>query len=80
MHDCIGGKSYLCQRHYEFTTYHSYHAPQAFIWLPASPTQTKGILWRKPWYTEREEAIMVNVSLLFTSLQLSQDIHLVQIV
>ncbi|KAJ5454880.1 uncharacterized protein N7458_005836 [Penicillium daleae] len=32
----------------------------AFIWLPASPTQTKGILWRKPWYTEREEAIMVN--------------------
>ncbi|KAF7719091.1 Uncharacterized protein PECH_000277 [Penicillium ucsense] len=32
----------------------------AFLWLPASPTSTKGIIWRKPWYTEREEAIMVN--------------------
>ncbi|KAJ5493510.1 hypothetical protein N7539_002256 [Penicillium diatomitis] len=34
----------------------------AFLWLPASPTSTKGVIWRKPWYTEREEAIMVNVS------------------
>ncbi|KAL0570788.1 hypothetical protein V5O48_011172 [Marasmius crinis-equi] len=32
----------------------------SFIYLPSSPTNTKGVLWRKPWYTEREEVIMVN--------------------
>ncbi|KAF6825755.1 MFS transporter [Colletotrichum musicola] len=35
-------------------------AALAFIWLPESPTSTKTILWRKPWYTEREEVIMTN--------------------
>ncbi|EPS29506.1 hypothetical protein PDE_04456 [Penicillium oxalicum 114-2] len=32
----------------------------AFLWLPASPTQTRGGIWRQSWYTERQEAIMVN--------------------
>ncbi|EFX05285.1 major facilitator superfamily transporter [Grosmannia clavigera kw1407] len=32
----------------------------AFLYLPSSPTSTKSFLWRKSWYTEREEAIMVN--------------------
>jgi hypothetical protein len=32
----------------------------SLIYLPTSPTQTKGALWRKPWYTEREEVIMIN--------------------
>ncbi|POS74900.1 major facilitator superfamily transporter [Diaporthe helianthi] len=32
----------------------------AFLYLPTSPVSTKGPLWRKPWYTEREEVIMVN--------------------
>lgn len=33
---------------------------QSFLYLPTSPTSTKGPLWRKPWFTEREEVIMVN--------------------
>ncbi|KAK4191024.1 major facilitator superfamily domain-containing protein [Podospora australis] len=32
----------------------------SFIYLPASPTKTSGILFRKPWYTERQEVIMIN--------------------
>ncbi|KAL8344094.1 hypothetical protein RB601_004560 [Gaeumannomyces tritici] len=32
----------------------------SFFYLPTSPTGTKGGLWRKSWYTEREEVIMVN--------------------
>ncbi|CEJ59615.1 Putative Major facilitator superfamily transporter [Penicillium brasilianum] len=32
----------------------------AFLWLPASPTETRSVICRNPWYTEREEAIMVN--------------------
>ncbi|TLD33020.1 hypothetical protein PspLS_00763 [Pyricularia sp. CBS 133598] len=32
----------------------------SYVYLPFSPTATKGGLWRKPWYTEREEVIMVN--------------------
>ncbi|KAI9148102.1 putative transporter [Paramyrothecium foliicola] len=32
----------------------------SFIWLPTSPTGTRTALWRKGWYTEREEIIMVN--------------------
>lgn len=32
----------------------------SFLYLPVSPTSTTSILWRKPWYTEREEVIMVN--------------------
>ncbi|KAF2759522.1 MFS general substrate transporter [Pseudovirgaria hyperparasitica] len=32
----------------------------SFVYLPAAPTSTKGIIWRKGWYTEREEVIMVN--------------------
>ncbi|KAF9269847.1 major facilitator superfamily transporter [Marasmius fiardii PR-910] len=32
----------------------------SFLYLPTSPTNTKGIIWRKPWYTEREEVIMIN--------------------
>ncbi|OAL52823.1 MFS general substrate transporter [Pyrenochaeta sp. DS3sAY3a] len=32
----------------------------SYIYLPASPTATKGGLWRNGWYTEREEVIMVN--------------------
>ncbi|KAL1305016.1 hypothetical protein AAFC00_003916 [Neodothiora populina] len=32
----------------------------SYFYLPHSPTHTKGVIWRKPWYTEREEVIMVN--------------------
>ncbi|KAK3381808.1 major facilitator superfamily domain-containing protein [Podospora didyma] len=32
----------------------------SFLYLPASPTNTTGPLFRKPWYTEREEVIMTN--------------------
>ncbi|KAH5988038.1 hypothetical protein HBI82_207050 [Parastagonospora nodorum] len=32
----------------------------SYMYLPASPTSTKNVLWRKSWYTEREETIMVN--------------------
>ncbi|KAF2125896.1 MFS general substrate transporter [Dothidotthia symphoricarpi CBS 119687] len=32
----------------------------SYVWLPESPTSTKTVLWRKGWYTEREEVIMVN--------------------
>ncbi|KAH8179074.1 major facilitator superfamily protein [Sarocladium implicatum] len=32
----------------------------SFFWLPTSPVGTKTLLWRTAWYTEREEAIMVN--------------------
>ncbi|KAK4225998.1 major facilitator superfamily domain-containing protein [Podospora fimiseda] len=32
----------------------------SFIYLPSSPTQTNSILFQKPWYTEKEEVIMVN--------------------
>ncbi|KAF4781593.1 major facilitator superfamily transporter [Colletotrichum scovillei] len=35
-------------------------AVMAFLWLPASPTNTTTVLWRKPWYTERQEVIMIN--------------------
>ncbi|KAK4446393.1 major facilitator superfamily domain-containing protein [Podospora aff. communis PSN243] len=32
----------------------------AFIYLPGSPTDTTSIVFRKPWYTERQEVIMIN--------------------
>ena len=32
----------------------------SFAWLPTSPTGTKTLLWRQPWYTDREEVIMIN--------------------
>lgn len=34
----------------------------SFFYLPRSPTSTKSVIWRKPWYTEKEEVIMINVS------------------
>jgi hypothetical protein len=34
----------------------------SYLYLPASPTSTKNVLWPKGFYTEREEVIMVNVS------------------
>lgn len=34
----------------------------SLLYLPSSPTSTKSILCPKPWYTEREEVIMINVS------------------
>lgn len=34
----------------------------SLLFLPSSPTATKSILCPKPWYTEREEVIMINVS------------------
>ncbi|KIN00026.1 hypothetical protein OIDMADRAFT_166152 [Oidiodendron maius Zn] len=30
------------------------------LYLPYSPTRTKGYLWRRSWYTERQEVIMIN--------------------
>lgn len=32
----------------------------SYIYLPYSPTRTKGVLWRRSWYNEDEEVIMVN--------------------
>ncbi|KAH7311495.1 major facilitator superfamily domain-containing protein [Stachybotrys elegans] len=32
----------------------------SMIYLPSSPVSTQTVLWRTPWYTEREEVIMVN--------------------
>lgn len=32
----------------------------SFLYLPTSPTDTTSVLCRRPWYTEREEVIMVN--------------------
>ena len=32
----------------------------SFLYLPQSPVATKSVLWRKQWYTEREEVIMIN--------------------
>ncbi|RGP59907.1 mfs transporter [Fusarium sporotrichioides] len=32
----------------------------SMIYLPTSPTGTKSPIWRKSWYTEREEVIMIN--------------------
>jgi hypothetical protein len=32
----------------------------SFLYLPASPTDTKNVLFPKGWYSEREEVIMVN--------------------
>ncbi|CAO1638857.1 unnamed protein product [Sympodiomycopsis kandeliae] len=32
----------------------------SFLYLPAAPTKTTNVLFRKPWYTEREEVIMIN--------------------
>ncbi|KAI1344198.1 major facilitator superfamily domain-containing protein [Xylariaceae sp. FL0016] len=32
----------------------------SFLYLPRSPTATKSILFPRPWYSEREETIMVN--------------------
>jgi hypothetical protein len=32
----------------------------SYFYLPISPTRTKGPLWRRSWYTEHEETIMVN--------------------
>ncbi|CAI6013901.1 hypothetical protein V2G26_003866 [Clonostachys chloroleuca] len=32
----------------------------SFLYLPTSPTGTKSPLWRKSWYTPREETIMIN--------------------
>lgn len=34
---------------------------QSFFYLPSSPTNTKSVLCPRPWYTERQEVIMVNV-------------------
>lgn len=32
----------------------------SYFYLPWSPTQTKGVLWRRSWFSEHEEVIMVN--------------------
>ncbi|KAI9850793.1 MAG: hypothetical protein M1838_005048 [Thelocarpon superellum] len=32
----------------------------SYFYLPSSPTRTTGAIWRKPWYTERQEVIMIN--------------------
>ncbi|KAM0191062.1 hypothetical protein ACHAPI_009126 [Fusarium lateritium] len=32
----------------------------SMAYLPTSPTGTKSLIWRKSWYTEREEVIMIN--------------------
>lgn len=34
----------------------------SLLYLPLSPTQTQSVLCPSPWYTEREEIIMINVS------------------
>jgi hypothetical protein len=42
----------------------------SYLYLPASPTATKNVLWPNGYYTEREEVIMVNVSLWMLALQM----------
>lgn len=32
----------------------------SYFYLPFSPTRTKGVLWNRSWYSEREEVIMIN--------------------
>ncbi|KAB8071673.1 MFS transporter [Aspergillus leporis] len=32
----------------------------SFLYLPSSPTNTKSVLCPKPWYSERQEVIMIN--------------------
>ena len=32
----------------------------SLLYLPKSPTHTKGLVWRRPWYSERQEIIMIN--------------------
>lgn len=32
----------------------------SFVYLPSSPTRTRSLLFRSPWYTEREEVVMIN--------------------
>lgn len=36
-------------------------AKQSLFYLPSSPTNTKSALFPRPWYSEREEIIMINV-------------------
>ncbi|GAT26894.1 MFS transporter [Aspergillus luchuensis] len=35
-------------------------AEQSLFYLPSSPTNTKSVLFPRPWYSEREEVIMIN--------------------
>jgi MFS family permease len=44
----------------------------SYLYLPTSPTSTKSVLWPKGYYTEREEVIMVNVSVCQHNLQLAR--------
>lgn len=71
----VGGRSHIC--HWLHCTHssplpslarlcghhltHVTHTKQSYFYLPASPTRTTGVIWRRPWYTERQEIIMVNV-------------------
>lgn len=32
----------------------------SYFYLPTSPTNTTGVIWRQAWYTERQETIMTN--------------------
>ena len=32
----------------------------SYFYLPTSPTNTTGVIWRRPWYSERQETIMTN--------------------
>ncbi|MCJ1252070.1 hypothetical protein MMC30_009308 [Trapelia coarctata] len=32
----------------------------SYFYLPYSPTRSTGFIWRKPWYSERQEVIMIN--------------------
>ncbi|KAI5243284.1 putative MFS transporter [Aureobasidium subglaciale] len=32
----------------------------SYFYLPHSPTRTKGVMWRRGWFNEREETILVN--------------------
>jgi hypothetical protein len=45
---------------------------QSFFYLPHSPTATTGVIFRRSWYSEREEVIMINVRLAMMLLFISK--------
>jgi MFS family permease len=51
-----------CMKTMNTQIFHS-NQTQSFFYLPQSPTNTKSVLFRNPWYTEQQEIIMINVRL-----------------
>lgn len=43
---------------------HRSNTPQSVLYLPAGPTRTQSVLYRKPWFSEREKGNTCNASYL----------------